>query len=223
MDCIVNTVTNVVTGMRYRFLHWLNTSVNRDLKEIEQEKQFMIDLTPEERLVLRSTELENATQVIQKLSVKANLSSVNRTQLAAARVLVKDKQVALTSELIATLSLNRTKETLVNQALLFKRVHVQSTLQKTMRPIGANHLDSLDLLKRVQLEGRTMEDMVAEELKEMHDEYKEELEEMVASEDDISEDEADNIANDALYQRAVQVLPEIGIIDQENPSVGIID
>ncbi|AFJ20520.1 hypothetical protein [Crucian carp herpesvirus] len=197
---VCDTVTGMLGTVSGRFLHWLNFAVSADIRKFEEEREYLLKMDPDERLVLLEREVDDAAEVIRRVGTKAHPSSVDRIKLKAACIQLRNKQQAFGAEMIAQVSLDRTKDLLIDQALTEKRFIVRSSLRKAMQPQVA--IERLSELKRQDAFGKHLEDLVGETLQDHYTELKEEFCDLAETNEDQSEDEGDDIVHQVLEDRS---------------------
>ncbi|AFJ20388.1 protein ORF91 [Cyprinid herpesvirus 1] len=214
MSCAIdacNTVTSLLTTLSGRFLHWLDYAVSKDIREFEEEREYRLDLDADERLVLLESEARTCADAIVKVTKKPYLTSVDRINLKAAKIQLRNKHQAYGAELMAQVSLERTKDVLVDQALTEKRFYVQSSLRKSMKPQVA--FANMSHMRQEDAFGRHLEDLLRETQQDHYSELKEEFSDLAETNEDDSEDEGEDIATKGIEERSRSL--GIGIIPSE--------
>ncbi|ABC55153.1 protein ORF91 [Cyprinid herpesvirus 3] len=203
MSCgadVCGTVTGLLTTLSGRFLHWMNYAVSKDIREFEEEREFLLSMDPDERLVLLEREVQDSANVIRQLTNQPHPNSVDRMKLKAARIQLRNKAQAFGAEMISQVNMDRTKDLLVDQALTEKRFIVRRSLRQSMKPQLA--YERLNELKREDAFGQHLEDLLGEQLQDHYSDIKQEFCDLAETNEDVSEDEGDDIAHQTLEERS---------------------
>ncbi|ADA57866.1 protein ORF103 [Anguillid herpesvirus 1] len=179
MDWVVWLISQV--SCCRAFMRYVEARYDPEYLKFQEEREILLSLSNEERLAFRLSRAQTAKRLMETFEER-QLSPSEKVQYAIAKVSHKDAVQSLTSECTVNLSVDRTKQLLIDQKLFSRRVAAQVALQNTIKP----YLTDVKDIEKNKLFGRCLEEELNEDLSQLRSELTEQIQDV----DDHYEEEA---------------------------------